>query len=476
MKILTTLFLFILFPVIALSQNNITNTLGSSGIFTIKDGSTNYFTLTQSTGQVNILNTLRLENTTNSTTGVIYKGTDRFLHNYYNPVQNFGENTFLGINAGNFTMSGINPENSSFNTGIGYRSLTSLTTGYNNTAVGHYSLYPNTTGEFNTAVGGASLSSNTTGDNNTAVGGYSLYSNTIGTDNTAVGTSSLLSNTRGDYNTAVGYYSLYLNKSGLYNTAVGYYSLYSNTTGDYNTAVGEHSLYSNTTGRRNTALGVKSLYSNTTGDGNTAVGESSLYPNTIGTNNTALGYEAGSTVTAGGNLTLIGYNAEPTSATATNEITLGDGNVLTLRCNTQTITSLSDARDKKNIIDLSLGLDFITTLKPRQFNWDKREWYDDNKSDGSKMREEPTAGFIAQELDEVQKTSKAEWLNLVLKNNPDKFEATPGNLLPVMVKAIQELKTENDRLKEEFAKLEQLVAELKANINNDNSVSFIDTN
>ncbi len=47
---------------------NITNTLGTSGLFTIKDASSNFLTLSQSTGQVNILKTLRLENTTNSTT------------------------------------------------------------------------------------------------------------------------------------------------------------------------------------------------------------------------------------------------------------------------------------------------------------------------------------------------------------------------------------------------------------------------
>ena len=41
----------------------------------------------------------------------------------------------------------------------------------------------------------------------------------------------------------------------------------------------------------------------------------------------------------------------------------------------------------------------------------------------------------------------AEWLNLVLKDNPEKWEATPGNLLPIMVKAIQDLKKENDELK-----------------------------
>lgn len=67
----------------------------------------------------------------------------------------------------------------------------------------------------------------------------------------------------------------------------------------------------------------------------------------------------------------------------------------------------------------------------------------------------PTAGFVAQELDEAQTNARAEWLNLVLKSTPDRLEATPGNLLPVVVKAIQDLKNENDLLKAEIVALKQ---------------------
>jgi len=101
-------------------------------------------------------------------------------------------------------------------------------------------------------------------------------------------------------------------------------------------------------------------------------------------------------------------------------------------------------------------------IKPRQFNWDKREWYENNNLDGSKIKETPTAGFIAQELDEVQTNENAEWLNLVLKDNPEKLEATYGNLLPVMVKAIQELKSENDVLKKDNEKLSAEVESFKS--------------
>ncbi|MBK8553190.1 MAG: tail fiber domain-containing protein [Ignavibacteria bacterium] len=479
-----TLFIAVSFFISAtVFSQSITNTLGTSGVFTIKDASNNFLTLSQSTGQVNILNSLRLENTTNSNTGIIFKGTDRFIHNYPNSTS---YNTFMGINGGNFTLS-----SAIYNTGIGHSSLSNLTTGFSNTALGYRSLNSNSSGYSNTALGFNSLFSNVTGSENTAVGLNSLYSNTgnsntalgvnslasnvTGTENTAVGLNSLFSNT-GNYNTALGVNSLYSNTSGSENTSIGNASLNNNTTGNFNTAVGSSSLRFNTgfnntavgyqslannTGFSNTAMGYQSLLNNTSGIYNTAVGQFSLFLNNTGNRNTTLGYLAGGMITTGSNLTLIGYDAQASSGTATNQITLGDGNVNSLRCNTQTITSLSDARDKNNIQDLSLGLDFLMKVKPRMFNWDKREWYENNISDGSKMKNTPTAGFIAQELDEVQTTENAEWLNLVLKDNPEKLEATYGNLLPVMVKAIQELKDESEKLKAAEEKLRAENTELK---------------
>jgi hypothetical protein len=226
-------------------------------------------------------------------------------------------------------------------------------------------------------------------------------------------------------------------------------------------------LANNSTGYYNTAVGINCLDANSTGFQNTSVGSWALHLNT-GNYNTALGYNAGSTITTGANLTCIGIDAAPTTPTAADQITLGNIFVTSLRCNVTTITSLSDMRDKKNIKDLSLGLDFITKLRPRQFNWDKREWYDNNISDGSKMDSTYTAGFVAQEFDEVQNSENAAWLKLVLKDNPEKWEATPGNLLPVIVKSIQDLKTEKDseiaNLKTENEGLKKEIESLK-NVN-----------
>ena len=160
---------------------------------------TPFFEITSGSGQVKILKSLHLENTSGTGKGVIYFGTEKFLHNYGN------YNTFLGAKTGS-SGYGIN------NVGIGYSSL-QLNTGTYNTGVGAYTL-PNNTGQLNTAMGY-----------------FSLYANSTGSSNSAFGSNSLSLNANGAYNTAVGTYSLSRNQSGSNNTAVGYLSLYNNSVG-----------------------------------------------------------------------------------------------------------------------------------------------------------------------------------------------------------------------------------------------------
>ena len=87
--------------------------------------------------------TLSLVATTSSTTGVILKGANRFIHSFSHltgggavPV---GFNTFIGVDAGNFTMGSTATEtyHGSYNTAAGYQALYSNTTGYYNTAAGY---------------------------------------------------------------------------------------------------------------------------------------------------------------------------------------------------------------------------------------------------------------------------------------------------------------------------------------------------
>jgi hypothetical protein len=227
---------------------------------------------------------------------------------------------------------------------------------------------------------------------------------------------------------------------------IGGEALKSLTTGDFNTGLGHHALTNITTGGNNTAIGYMAL----------------INAATSSSNNVSLGYSAGSNLSSGENNITIGANSQPSSSTVSNEITLGNSSSATLRAAVTTITSLSDARDKKNINDLSVGLNFINALKPRVFNWDKREWYKTGISDGSKISKEQSAGFIAQELDETQNKFNADWLKLVYKSNSNKWEATYGNLLPVVVKSIQELSKENSELKDLNKSLENRLDKLEA--------------
>ncbi|MFA6597445.1 MAG: tail fiber domain-containing protein [Ignavibacteriaceae bacterium] len=458
MKSLFTAMLLLMLTVSLHSQNDINNSLGVSGTFTIKDGTpATFLSISQSTGNLSLNKSITIPVTTVSTVGVIFKGANRFIHDFQ-VSDTDGKNIFVGLNSGNFAISATSSYMASNNTAVGYASQISLTTGYKNSAVGFKTLYTNTSGNTNSSFGSYSLYYNTSGYFNSAFGYSTLYNSTISRTNSTFGSQSLYMATAGSYSSVFGYQAHYLCTGGS-NSAFGSQSILSDGDGTGNAAFGNLTLKSNTSGYSVTAFGYKSLYSNKVGLYNSAFGYCSLYKCT-GSSNSALGDTAGGIATSGSNNVFIGYNAQPSSVTISNEVTLGNSSVTKLRCKVTAITALSDARDKKNIRDLPLGLDFLMTLKPRMFNWDRREWYKNRKSNGSKMEQIPTAGFIAQELDEAQTKAGAKWLNLVLKSNPKRLEATPGNLLPVMVKAIQELKIESDAIKHDLTTFHTSIAEL----------------
>lgn len=143
------------------------------------------------------------------------------------------------------------------------------------------------------------------------------------------------------------------------------------------------------------------------------------------------------------NVICIGYLSAPNASS--DEITLGNSSISSLRCNVTTITSLSDERDKSNIQDIPYGLDYINAVRPVAFDWDRRDGSYEGKKD---------IGFIAQELDQVESEfNSSEYTSLVSKANPEKLEAAPHNLFPILVKAVQELSAEVQSLKTELAEL-----------------------
>src|SRR3990172_5764410 len=345
--------------------------------------------------QLHITGNLRLPSTTAST-GIIKSGASTLIHTYGT------DNFFAGAGAGNLTMTG------GYNTASGVSSLLSNTTGFSNTASGAYS-----------------LSSNTTGYNNTASGAYSLVSNTTGSSNTASGRS-----------------SLYFNTTGYQNTASGTYSLYSNTTGLRNTASGVQSLISNTTGGSNTASGAYSLLSNTTGNYNTAFGAYPGYSNATGSSNTFIGYSANPSTGDLTNATVIGYGAV---VDASNKVRIGNSSV-TVIGGQVAWSNLSDIRAKKNIKDLSLGLDFITSLKPIEYTM---------KEGDDRIH----LGFSAQDIEAILGNKYS-----ILGRGEDKdrmLSLRYTDFIAPLVKAVQELKVQKE---EEISGLKGQIAEQQAQI------------
>lgn len=236
--------------------------------------------------------------------------------------------------------------------------------------------------------------------NNTVVGNDALSANTFGQNNTAVGIYTLKINTDGNSNTAIGGFSMVKNTVGADNVGVGISTLYNNTTGNNNTATGSNSLISNTSGNENTANGSQSLYFNLTGYDNTANGVNALYSNTTGFNNSAIGVQAGSNNVSFNNITCLGYNAQ---VLGSNEIQLG--NSTTTPYSYQALSLRSDLRDKTQVRDTVLGLDFINELRPVDYKWDMREDY---------KTEMPIQGELS---DENFKILMDEWLESVKLDN-----------------------------------------------------------
>ena len=195
------------------------------------------------------------------------------------------------------------------------------------------------------------------------------------------------------------------------------------------------------TAENNVGVGATALNNITTGDQNTAVGSAAGNSITTGVQNTLIGQNAATSANNGSNQTAIGFGA---TCSANNEITLGNSNVTTLRCADTSIASLSDARDKTDVKDLPWGLDFIDTLRPVQFTWDRRiltEADVNHPKNGVKR-----AGFLAQDFQNAMPNGENDILDLVHEVNEDRIEAKYGNLIPMLTQAIKDLKAQNESL------------------------------
>ncbi|MDO8604488.1 MAG: tail fiber domain-containing protein [bacterium] len=318
----------------------------------------------------------------------------------------------------------------------------------------------------NTAVGTSVLPGGT-GTYNTGIGYFALNSiSTTGVYNTASGAHALRYNTTASYNTGTGYGALYANRTGNYNTATGFGALggSSNTSGDYNTANGVQALLNNI-GSSNTAIGYQALGgypSGNTGSSNTAGGYTALRYNTTGYNNTAFGYSSLNTNTTGYLNTALGYGADVASGALTNATAIGNGASVTasnrVRVGNTAVTqiggqvawsTLSDGRQKENIMDYAHGLDFIMKLRPVTFNL---------RADTTKV---PHSGFIAQE---VESTGIPFYGLNKPANVKDFYSLNYSEFVVPLVNSVKELKAENEKLKADNDELRVRIEKIEEKI------------
>ena len=177
------------------------------------------------------------------------------------------------------------------------------------------------------------------------------------------------------------------------------------------TMTGSSPSIANTTGSRNTAIGLNALINCTTGGGN------------FGT----------SPITAAGDNGPV-FNV----TTESNRVVMG--HTSTSNAYIQVAwTVVSDLRDKIVLGDVPHGLDFVNKLKPIKYQF--KEKRDINVAHGPVKY-----GFGAQDVLAIEGDAPV----IVDTEVADKLKITDSHMIPVLVKAIQELKAEVDSLKSQL--------------------------
>ena len=253
---------------------------------------------------------------------------------------------------------------------------------------------------------------------------------------------------------------------------MGFNALLDNTTGAQNTAIGTESLANCTTANDNTSIGSHAMRDSNTAANNVAIGRSALRNCTTGQNNTMVGFKTGfhtTNSTDGDSNVLYGAYTHTSGSSvntahgfgydlscASNYTTLGAaGDDIRAAHGNTTWATVSDERYKKDIVDSTAGLSFINALKPRTFKYKNLgelpstfNAYEADSTDVFK-NSNTNHGFIAQEVkaaidaDSSIKDGFKMW-----DDRPDgSQEVGEAALIPVLVKAIQELSAEIEILK-----------------------------
>jgi trimeric autotransporter adhesin len=305
--------------------------------FTIDPSTNGNITLNPNgTGAVVVTTDIDMSNTTSQYIGVINWGAFPYIHNYPGGNNNF----FMGLDAGNFTMT-----TSGGCTGVGYEALTSITTASYQTAVGGGALRSNTNGQTNDAFGYGALGGLlANGFGNVSIGANSLASVKYGSNNTCVGngaggayTNSESDNIIVGNSTGVGgeYFTIRIGEqgtqnscyiAGIYGSSVGATNsaVFIDSTGNLGTSGGSGGTVTSITGTANQITASAATGSVTLSTPSTFIAPGSIASTTTITGATGITATTGGvtatagglTATAGGLTVTAGAYVEPYTAIA----------------------------------------------------------------------------------------------------------------------------------------------------------------
>ncbi|MCD4769241.1 MAG: tail fiber domain-containing protein [Bacteroidales bacterium] len=364
-----------------------------------------------------------------------------------------GNNTFIGLNAG-----GDLGYNSNSNIAIGTEAGSNLLASAEyNIFIGDSAGHTNSFGFENIYIGHASGKNCWAGYNNVYLG-YNTGSEGHGQYNVFIGNEAGRANDDGYANVFVGDKAGKNDFEGYRNTFIGSQTGQNIVDGNENTFVGTSAGFLAEDGSGNTFIGYSSGTYNLTGSNNVFVGNMSGY-NTEGSNNIFIGNGIGVSIPTSDYQLIIDTYVRPDPKLAfINGIMNGTTKTLRLNANTGiktepeagydltvagsisclSLLETSDARLKTNIQTITNPLAKVLNLRGVTFNWNKEGISKDKTS----------IGFLAQEAIEV--------IPELVSKGSEFYSISYAPITALLVEAVKELKSENDKLKAEINKIDQL--------------------
>ena len=183
---------------------------------------------------------------------------------------------------------------------------------------------------------------------------------------------------------------------------------------------------------------------------------------TDGDYNVILGYSCD---VSGGSINTSIVAGQSVTGVGTNNFTFGNGATdSNIAFGATSITAPSDQRYKEEIETATAGLSFIKDLRPVTFKWKKEKDLPTNHrayvkdSDNRTMNDKTNHGFIAQEVKAVIDAHSEIKDGFDMWQTDDQADGGrqrigDASLMPMMVKAIQELSAKNDTLETQVADL-----------------------